>query len=286
MIDRIIDSHVHFWDDTQAHITWVNDLPALNRPYHPPDLLAEVGDSAAIEKLIFVQADVAAEDSLKEVAWVTSLAAQYPQIAGIVAFAPLESSDAAREMLDQLKTYPLVKGIRRLIQSEAAGFARDAEFIDGVRLLAEYGYSFDICIKHHQLEDVIYLVERCPDVRFVLDHIGKPDIKTGLLEPWKAHITALAAYDRVWCKLSGLVTEADNDAWTPDDLAPYVGHILDAFGTDRVMFGSDWPVVRLASTYSRWLGTLTDLTAHLDSTALHKLFYANAAGFYQILTFN
>lgn len=278
--NKIIDSHVHFWDNAQARITWVNDLPILNRPYHPPDLLVTAGDSTTIDKLIFVQADVAAEDSLREVAWVSALAAQYPQIAGIVAFAPLENPHAAREALNQLKDYPLVKGVRRLIQSEAAGFARDVDFIDGVRLLAEYDYTFDICIRHHQLEDVLFLVERCPDVRFVLDHIGKPDIKAGLLEPWKTHITALAAYDRVWCKLSGLVTEADADAWTPEDLAPYVGHILDSFGADRVMFGSDWPVVRLASTYTRWLETLTDLTGHLDPTALHKLFYANAAAFY------
>lgn len=278
----ILDSHVHFWDDTQARIAWVNDIPALNRPYHPSDLLADVGDATIIEKLIFVQADVDPEDSLKEVAWVSALADQYPQIAGIVAFAPLENPSAAREMLDQLNAYPLVKGVRRLIQSESAGFARGADFTDGVRLLAEYDYSFDLCVRHHQLEDVLHLVERCPDVRFVLDHIGKPDIKAGLSEPWKAHITALAANDRVWCKLSGLVTEADHEIWTTRELAPYVDHILESFGTGRVMFGSDWPVVRLATSYPQWLNAITELTAQLDSTALHSLFYANAAAFYRV----
>jgi len=281
-MQKIVDSHVHFWDDNKARIDWVSDLPILNKAFHPANLFEEAGDEILIEKLVFVQADVRPEDSLKEVQWVTQLAVENPQIQGIVAYAPLENPQAAKQTLDALRDYPLVKGVRRLLQSEEAGFAKQASFIQGVELLSDYSYSFDICIYHHQLPDVLYLVQQCPQINFVLDHIGKPGIKQGLIEPWKAHITELSQYRNVWCKLSGIVTEANRQDWRLDDLEPYISHIIDAFGADRLMYGGDWPVLRLASSYGHWLQTLQSLVSDLDQKDQHQIFYDNAVMFYSM----
>jgi L-fuconolactonase len=222
------------------------------------------------------------EDAIKEARWVDSLVAKYPQIQGIVALAPLEDADNVHAYLDILQQIPRVKGIRRLIQNEPLGFARQPDFVSGVQALAAYGFSFDICIYHPQMADVLYLVERCPQIQFVLDHIGKPGIKDGLLQPWKQQIKALAAHENVWCKLSGMVTEADHQGWTPDDLKPYVDHVINCFGVERLMYGGDWPVVKLASAYARWLETIQALTAHWSEAEKQKVFYENAGRFYRL----
>ena len=148
--------------------------------------------------------------------------------------------------------------------------------------LPKFDYSFDICIVHHQLGDVLQLVAQCPDVQFVLDHSGKPGIKAGLLEPWKSQISQLAAFPNVWCKLSGLVTEADLQNWTAEDLQPYIDHVIAAFGIDRVMYGGDWPVSLLAITYQGWVETLAAAVSNLPATDKDKLFAQNAARFYRL----
>jgi len=277
----IVDSHIHFWDPANLHYNWLADVPAINKAFLPADLLAQAA-AINLEKIVFVQADCRAEQSLLEVAWVSALARAEPKIGGIVAFAPLEQGEAARPHLAALAGFSLVKGVRRLIQSEGPGFCLKPEFVRGVQLLPEYGFSFDICIFHHQLGDVLQLVAQCPGVAFVLDHLGKPGVKTGLLEPWQAQISQLAALPNVSCKLSGLVTEADADNWTPAELQPYLEHALAAFGPNRVMYGGDWPVSLLATTYQGWLDTLAAATAHLAAEDRHKLFVANARQFYRL----
>ena len=129
---------------------------------------------------------------------------------------------------------------------------------------------------------MIFLVEQCPDIAFVLDHIGKPGIRDGLLEPWKQQIKQLAAHENVWCKLSGMVTEADHEAWSVEDLKPYVDHVIDCFGVDRLMYGGDWPVVKLASSYQRWFETIRALTANWSEAETQKVFYDNAIRFYRL----
>jgi L-fuconolactonase len=138
------------------------------------------------------------------------------------------------------------------------------DFVRGVQLVAEYGFSFDICIRHYQLPMIVELVRQCPDTRFMLDHLGKPAIKDHLLDPWREHLAQLAALPSAWCKVSGLVTEADPRRWTPDDLAPSLAYALEVFGEDRVVFGGDWPVLLLASSYDQWIETLDALTRHLS----------------------
>lgn len=278
---KIIDSHVHFWDPQKIEYPWLANEPPLKRAYLPDHVPARVG-AAEIEGIVFVEADVARGQGLDEVDFVSRLAAQDPRVRGIVAFAPIEDTNNLRPYLDALIQRPLVKGVRRLIQDEPTGFCLQPDFIAGVQALAAYDLPFDLCIRHPQLAETILLVRACPQIRFVLDHIGKPDIKNHLLEPWRTGISELAEQDNVSVKLSGLVTEADHTAWTADDLHPYIEHILAAFGTDRVMFGSDAPVAYLATTYDRWVEMLQNATRQLSETEQQKLWHANAQTFYRL----
>ena len=277
----VLDSHVHFWNPQHLRYAWLDELPALNRPFLPEHLPAR-GAGWQLDGVVFVQADCSVEQGLLEVEWVTALAERDTRIKGIVAFAPLELGDAARPSLAALKGNPRVAGLRRLIQSERAGFCVQPGFVRGVQLLADFDFTFDLCARHHQLREVIELVRRCPRVRFVLDHCGKPDIKNGQLDSWRRDLTELAALPNVVCKLSGLATEADWAGWRAGDLRPYIEQVLNAFGVERVMFGSDWPVVTLAATYERWIETAMDATAALSEAERSLLFSENCAEFYRL----
>ncbi len=149
-------------------------------------------------------------------------------------------------------------------------------------MLQEFDLSFDLCIYHHQLAPAIELVRQCLMTQFILDHIAKPDIKHGTLDPWREQMRELATLPNVVCKISGLVTEANTQHWTIADLAPYVLHVLEVFGEDRVLFGGDWPVVLMASSYARWVETLDTITAHLPSHARRKLWAENARRYYRL----
>lgn len=277
---KIIDSHMHLWNPALLTYAWLESEPPLNRPFLPADFRTAV-TNLEVESAVFVQADCLPEQGIDEVKWVSKIAGDVP-VSGIVAFAPLEQGNAVRPTLEALKQYPLVKGIRRLIQSEGAGFATRHDFFEGVQALADYDFSFDLCIRHHQLADVIELVSRCPNVNFVLDHVGKPDIAHGEIARWGEEIQVLAQHENVACKLSGMVTEANLTAWTTDDLRPYVEHVLNAFGSHRVMFGSDWPVCTLAASYARWLETAQQFISHLPADEQECILYGNAKHFYRL----
>lgn len=281
MLKGIVDSHIHFWDPEQLNYPWLQEVPPLNHAFLPAQLAA-AATAVNLQKIVFVQADCVPEDGLAEVAWVSQLAQSEPRIQGIVAFAPLENGAASAAYLEKLKAFPLVKGVRRLIQSEAPGFARQPEFIQGVQQLAQFGFSFDICIVHTQMSEAIELVSQCPEVSFVLDHFGKPAIADRRLEPWATDIRQLAQFPHVWCKLSGLVTEADHQNWTAGDLRPYLAVVLEAFGPQRLMFGGDWPVSELAATYQQWVETADALLAALSEADRRRVFFANAQTFYRL----
>lgn len=277
----VVDSHVHFWDPAFLKYTWLQEIPTLNRAFLPAHL-AQAATAVNLQKIVFVQADCAPEDGLSEVAWVAELAQAEPRIQGIVAFAPLEEGTACAHYLEKLKAFPLVKGVRRLIQSEAKDFANQPTFIRGVQQLASFGFSFDICIVHTQMAETIELVEQCPEVAFVLDHFGKPAIADKSMEPWASHLRALAAFPHVCCKLSGLVTEADHQHWTEADLRPYVKVALEAFGPHRLLFGGDWPVSELAASYQRWAETADSLLSALPEADRNRIFFENAQTFYRL----
>ena len=278
----IVDTHVHLWDVNRLRYPWLDDIPLLNRPYLPADFRDAHGD-IRVDKIVFLQAEVEPAQFLDEARWVASLAEEEPRLAGMVPWAPLEDGDRAAAALDRLAEIPQVKGVRRIIQFEPdLDFCLRPDFVRGVQLLEQYGFSFDLCISHAQLANTIELVRQCPNIQFVLDHIGKPDIAAGLLEPWKSELSELARIPNVRCKLSGIVTEADHETWTRDDLTPYVDHVVESFGFDRVMFGGDWPVVLNASPYVRWVQTLQRALAGSSESELRRAFRDNAIDFYRL----
>ncbi len=279
----IVDAHVHLWSPEHFPRPWLAALPALDRPFG----LAEYQDQTRglpITGMVFVETGVAPHYALLEAQWAASLAGADPRLLGVVAAAPLDDGTRIRAYLDALAALgPVVKGVRRNLQDESdAEICLRAGFVQGVRLLADYGFSCDLCIRHHQLPAVTALARACPGVVFVLDHLGKPPIEAHQLNPWRDQLAALAALPNVACKVSGLATEADWQRWQPADLAPYVAHTLAVFGPERVLFGSDWPVVTLASTYQRWAQTLDALTSQLPANQRRKLWTENARRWYRL----
>ena len=278
---KIVDSHVHFWDTNHLEYAWLNEVPPINRPFLPAEYAQQAGQHT-VSQQVFVQADCPPAQAVREAEWVSDLAQSHPEIQAIVAFAPLEFGTGASPFLEQLAQYPLVKGIRRLIQSEPLGFCTHPDFVRGVQLLPDHNFSFDICVKYHQMDDVLYLVEQCPTVQFVLDHAGKPAIEAQQFDPWCDQIKRLAQHENVVCKLSGLVTEANHANWQPADLSPVINQLLESFGPSRLMFGSDWPVVTLASPLERWLGLALELTAHFSPAEREQIFVRNAQNLYKL----
>ena len=245
-----IDAHLHVWQPSRLDYPWLAGEPALNRAYLPADL---ANATHRITAAVMVEAGRHPEQAIDEVEFVEELAAQGPPIVAMVAHASLERGADARAELAALARHPLVVGVRRNVQDEPAGFAVADPFVAGVRLLADHGYPFDLCVRHRQLPEVTELVSRVPEVTFVLDHLGKPGVVEHRTEPWREDIRRLAGLPNVVCKLSGLTTEADHAAWTPADVLPYLRHVLAEFGAQRCMFGSDWPVATLATSYDRWM---------------------------------
>jgi L-fuconolactonase len=280
---NLIDTHVHLWDPEHFRMAWLDGVPDIADRYLPVDL-HEHARPHTVDAFVYAEVDVAPAYALMEVRWVERLAYADPRLQGIIAHAPVEYGAQLKAYLDELVAISSrVRGVRRLIQANRTpGFCIGERFVAGVRMLAQYGLSFDICITADQLPDAIELVRRCPEVHFVLDHIGKADIANKVQHPWKRHIRDMARMPNVVCKVSGMVTEADRVKWKPRDLKPYVNHVIEQFGEDRVMYGGDWPVCLLASPYARWVDTLDELTRDMSDDARAKLFRENARRVYRI----
>ncbi len=279
----IIDAHVHLWNPQVFPMPWLTEVPAINYPFGLAEYDEHTGKQP-ISGMVYVEVDVAPQFALLEAEHVVELAAQDSRLLGIVATAPVHYGKQVRVYLDALrKLGPLIKGVRRNMQGERdLRFCLQPAFIQGVQLLAEYGYSFDICIRHEQLPAVTELVQQCPGVMFILDHCGKPNIREHMLDPWHTDLARLATLPNVWCKLSGLLTESDLQQWQISDLVPYVTHVLEVFGAQRILFGGDWPVVLQAGSYTQWVETVTQLIAHLPEVAQHAILGENARNFYRL----
>ena len=255
----IIDSHVHLYDPTVLPYPWMAAVPKLNVPHGLAEFDAARG-SVAVDGIIFAEVDVGPGRHLDEAAYVEALADKDKRLIGNVAHAPLQKGAAVEKDLIALKKYRRVCGIRRLIQGEAnPAFCLEPEFLAGLRLLPKHGLVFDICVKSWALTYGLELVKRCPEVRFVLDHIGKPDIRNGLREPWWAQVRELARHDNVVVKLSGVISEAHPETWRPIDCIPYMTHIVECFGFERVMYGSDWSVSSLTHEYPAWVALIDEV---------------------------
>lgn len=281
----IVDTHVHLWHPEKLRLRWLDGNDLLNQRY---DIDVYKQHTAGIEIEAMIYAEVGAEPhyTLIEVMGVEDRAKLDPRLKGIIAHAPTEDGVPLRTYLTALKAIsPRVRGIRRLLQGESqAGFCLQPDFVAGVQMLAEFDYSFDICIRHAQLPDAIALVKRCPQVTFILDHIAKPDIRAGLRHPWQDHITQLAALPNVNCKISGMVTEGDLNNIHAVDLQPYFDHIVDRFGEHRIMYGGDWPVVLMGASYKRWVELVDTMiaTSGMPESTQRKLWAENAKRVYRI----
>lgn len=281
-VSPITDSHVHLWNPLRFRYAWLDGLPALGRNFQPADFAA-ASASAQVSKLIFVESGCEAAQSVAEVDWISELAKGEPRLKGIVAHASLERGEAARVDLLTLASRPLVKGVRRNLQAELdKEFCLRPDFIAGVRLLSEFGFTFDLCIRHDQLLVATELAHRVPEVVFVLDHLGKPDVRNHDFQSWANDLDALAARPNVVAKLSGLTTEANWHDWQPAELAPYLGQAFASFGPERLIFGSDWPVMTLATSYQRWVETVQTLVPFSKEQEQVQLFRTNAERIYRV----
>jgi L-fuconolactonase len=278
----IVDSHVHLWNPAQFRYTWLDGLPALNRRFLPADF-SSASASADVSKMIFVECGCEPAQSLAEVDWISDLAKNELRLKGIVAYASLENGEAVRVELQELAKRKLVKGVRRNLQGERdVEFCLRPNFVTGIKLLAEFSFTFDLCIRHDQLPVAAKLVRNVPQVTFILDHFGKPDVRGKKTEPWAADLKAFAAMPNAVCKISGLTTEADWKNWQSGDLKVYFETAIEAFGFDRILFGADWPVATLATSYDRWVETVRENLLFASETDLKKIFQTNTERIYRV----
>jgi L-fuconolactonase len=278
----IVDTHVHLLDPQRFGYAWTKGAPSLNRRVLPTDLM-EVAKPVEIDGFVFVEVDVDMPQHLAEAQWVDGLAQREPRLKGLVAALPLEKGRAVEPELHKLKQLKTFRAVRRLIQNQPdPDFCIRPDFIAGLKLLGEHDVAFDICVFHHHLPNVIRMVGQCPGVRFVLDHIGKPAIKVGQLDPWRQHMKELASHENVSCKISGVATEADHKNWTRAQIRPYIDHAIESFGFDRIMFGGDWHVSELAVSYPDWVEIVEQAVAGASTADKRKLFRDNAIAFYRL----
>jgi L-fuconolactonase len=278
----IIDSHVHLYDTKRLSYGWLAGLPKINRTHTLADFDAARG-SVQVQALVFAEVAVDPGLHVEEAAFVQEMADADPRLAGMVAHAPVEKGAAVDADLDALSKFSTLRGIRRLIQTEMAqDFCLEPGFLEGVRRVGRRGLVFDICVKHWGMVFAIELARRCPDVHFVLDHIGKPGIKYGLREPWWSQIRELAALPNVTVKVSGVITEADHATWTAEQVKPYVAHVIETFGFDRVMYGSDWTVSELTHRYPQWVAILDEVVAGASQSEKRALYRNTAKRVYRL----
>lgn len=272
-----IDTHQHFWKYDADTYDWITEeMLAIRRDFLPEDLfsvLQENGVSASIA--------VQANQTEAETDWLLTLADQYPFIAGVVGWVDLRS-DQIKERLEHYSQFPKLKGFRHVLQGEDPAFMLQKDFLNGISYLHQYGFTYDILIFPKHLDASIKLVEQFPDQQFVIDHIAKPDIKHGSISNWKEGIEAISQYQHVCCKLSGMVTEADWANWTPEDMKPYLDVVVNSFGTDRIMFGTDWPVCLVAADYEKWKSVIGEYFSSFPLSEQEKIFSKNAERFYRI----
>ena len=267
----LLDSHQHFWKYDAAEYPWIPPGSPLHRDWLPGDL-APLLAAAGLEGCIAVQARQTVEESR----WLLGLAEASPIVKGVVGWVDLRS-ERVSEQLVELSKHPKFCGVRHVVQDEPdADFMLGAEFQRGIGHLHHFGLTYDILIFPKQLAATIKLVRKFPEQAFVLDHIAKPHIKDGTMEPWRAQMRELAKAPNVLCKVSGMVTEADRRAWKAADFRPYLDLVFEVFGEDRLMYGSDWPVCLLAGSYAQTHGLTDEYTRPLSAVARAKFFGGNA----------
>ncbi|HLH07716.1 MAG TPA: amidohydrolase family protein [Terriglobales bacterium] len=273
-----IDAHQHFWKYKPDEYDWIDDtMPALRRDFLPEHLAPELS-GAGIDGTIAVQA----RQSLAETKWLLQLAAANPFILGVVGWVDLQSPDL-RSSLAELAGSPKLVGVRHVVQSEPDDrFLLRPAFLQGIAALEEFGLTYDILIYSRHLQVAAEFVRHFPKQRFVLDHLAKPPIKSGALQPWAGDLRRLAQFSNVYCKLSGLVTEADWNNWEPQHFRPYIDVAMECFGPDRLLIGSDWPVCTVAGSYSAVMDLLTEYLKDYPELVRDAVLGDNAERFWNL----
>ena len=272
-----LDSHQHFWSYDAAQYPWIPHGSALHRDWLPGDL-APLLAAAGLDGCIAVQA----RQSLEENRWLLELAEHHSIIKGVVGWVDLRSESVGKE-LAEFADHPRFAGVRHVVQDEPDDdFMLGADFLRGIGELHAHNLTYDILIYPRQLPAAIALAKRFPWQPFVLDHIAKPAVKTGALSPWREQIRELAKAPNVMCKVSGMVTEADAKAWKPADFRPYLDVVFEAFGPERLMIGSDWPVCTLSASYESAMGIVLDYVQQFSPEEQEGILGGNCARFYKL----
>lgn len=271
-----IDAHQHFWKFDPVRDSWITDeMKVIQRDFLPDDL-APILETNGINGCVAVQASQTEE----ETDFLIELASNHDFIKGIVGWVDLRSNDIDYR-LAHYASFAKVKGFRHVVQGESdSEFMLRPQFKAGITALESYNFTYDILIYHYQLEQAIQLVKLFPEQRFVLDHIAKPDIKSGEYATWQTNIKKLALHTNVYCKISGMVTEADWNKWTTADFKVYLDTVVKAFGTDRIMYGSDWPVCTVAASYEQQIGIVNDYFNPFSTLEKRNIMGGNATRFY------
>lgn len=272
-----IDAHQHFWKYDPQRDAWINDSMSVLKRDFLPEHLAPILKENDIDGCVAVQAD----QSETETEFLLHLAAQNSLIKGVVGWVDLQS-DSISQRLDYLSQNQKLKGFRHIVQTEPKGFLTRPNFLKGVDLLTRYNFSYDILIYYHQLEVAIEFVKRFPNQKFVVDHLAKPNIKNAEFTQWSKGIAQLAAYENVWCKLSGFTTEASWEHWKYEDFTPYFDLVLNQFGAKRILYGSDWPVCLLAASYKSQLSVVERFVETLTASEKDQIMGGNAIHFYNL----
>jgi len=276
-MNKRIDSHQHFWKFDPVRDSWIDEtMSNIQRDFLPEDLLPILNENQ-FSGCVAVQAS----QSEEETHFLLELAANNDFIKGVVGWVDLRDENIS-DRLQHFTAHKKLKGFRHVVQGEADDFMYGEAFRRGIKALSAFYYTYDILIFERQLSAAISLVSDFPDQKFVVDHIAKPDIKSGSINSWKKGIEEIAKYDNVWCKISGMVTEADWKNWKAEDLKPYLDVIFENFSIDKILYGSDWPVLNVASDYHEVVKTLEDYISKFSFEDQNKIWFENANSFYNL----
>jgi len=276
-MNKRIDSHQHFWKFDPVRDSWIDEtMSNIQRDFLPEDLLPILNENQ-FSGCVAVQAS----QSEEETHFLLELASKNDFIKAVVGWVDLRDENIS-DRLQHFTAHKKLKGFRHVVQGEADDFMYGEAFRRGIKALTAFDYTYDILIFERQLSAAVSLVSDFPDQKFVIDHIAKPDIKSGSINSWKKGIEEIAKYDNVWCKISGMVTEADWKNWKAEDLKPYLDVIFENFSIDKILYGSDWPVLNVASDYHEVVKTLEDYISKFSFEDQNKIWFENANSFYNL----
>ena len=271
------DTHVHLFDLENLSYGWLKNAPEINRTFTLADFYA-ASKGSNVEKILFMESGTDPGFAVKEAEWVAGLADKHPRIKGIIAKLNLGNGKQTAQQLSSLEGIQLVKGVRGAFIENAPNVAK---FLTDLKLLADRGLTFDLLLNTSKLNAAATTAKKCPNNVFILDHFGNPDIKSGEMDHWKKGIKQLAALPNVHCKMSGIITRVGKD-WTLEQIKPYVLYVIEQFGTDRLIYGGDWPVVLRADSYRSWSKAFEKLTKGFSKNELNKIYHKNADRIYHL----